>query len=81
MLGLEWAVDPNGDGALLDHVDVINLSLGSYYGSPHDMSSRAVENAAAIGGTAHPLVSPEAAQAAALAATSRRRSGVNVPIA
>lgn len=26
---LEWAVDPNGDGDLSDHVDVINLSLGS----------------------------------------------------
>ena len=30
---IEWAMDPNQDGDLSDHVDVINLSLGSRYGT------------------------------------------------
>ena len=29
---IEWAMDPNQDGDLSDHVDVINMSLGSDYG-------------------------------------------------
>ena len=29
--GVEWAVDPNGDGDLTDRLDVINLSLGADY--------------------------------------------------
>lgn len=32
---IEWAMDPNGDGDLNDHVDVINMSLGSSWG-PND---------------------------------------------
>jgi subtilisin family serine protease len=32
---LEWAADPNGDGDYNDHLDVVNLSLGSD-GSPAD---------------------------------------------
>lgn len=46
---IEWAVDPNGDGDLRDRVDVINLSLGSPYGAPGDMTAVAAENAAAAG--------------------------------
>lgn len=34
--GLEYAVDPNGDGDSDDHVDVVNLSLGSVYGQAYD---------------------------------------------
>ncbi|HUJ26544.1 MAG TPA: S8 family serine peptidase, partial [Myxococcales bacterium] len=34
-LALEWAVDPNGDGDFSDHLDVVNLSLGSTYGTPN----------------------------------------------
>src|SRR5690606_30826348 len=48
-LAIEWAMDPNGDGDLSDHVDVINLSLGSDFGSPFDMTTIAAENAAAAG--------------------------------
>jgi len=46
---IEWAVDPNGDGDFADHVDVINLSLGSPYGSVDDPTAMASENAAAVG--------------------------------
>ena len=26
---IDWALDPNGDGDFSDHLDVINMSLGS----------------------------------------------------
>gem|GEM_PF-1108112 len=43
---IEWALDPNGDGAIDDAVDVINMSLGADYGHPDDPSSIAAQNAA-----------------------------------
>ena len=47
---LEFAVDPNGDGRTNDHVDIINMSLGSDYGQPFDDDlSLAVERASALG--------------------------------
>ena len=46
---LDWAVDPNGDGNPADHLDVVNLSLGTSYGSPFDAESIAVNNAALAG--------------------------------
>ena len=46
---IEYALDPNGDGDISDHVDVINMSLGSDYGSPDDPSAVASENAANLG--------------------------------
>ncbi len=36
MNAMEWAMDPNGDGFLTDHVDIINMSLGSDYGTVAD---------------------------------------------
>jgi subtilisin family serine protease len=30
--GLDWAADPNQDGSTSDHMDVVNLSLGSPFG-------------------------------------------------
>ncbi len=48
-LALEWAVDPNQDGDFGDHLDVINLSLGSAYGSQYDTSVAAANNAALAG--------------------------------
>ena len=33
---IDRAVDPNGDGDPSDRVDVVNMSLGSGYGSPND---------------------------------------------
>ena len=34
---IEWAMDPDKDGDLSDHVDVINMSLGSKYGTASDL--------------------------------------------
>ena len=36
MQGLEFAIDPNGDGDTSDAVDIINLSIGTPYGTPYD---------------------------------------------
>lgn len=33
---LDWSLDPNGDGDLSDHLDIVNLSLGSDYGVVDD---------------------------------------------
>ena len=42
---INWAVDPNGDGDPSDHVDVINMSLGSNFGTSTDASAAASTNA------------------------------------
>jgi hypothetical protein len=48
--GMEFAVDPDGDGNIDDAVDIINMSLGSPYGDPRwDDLSAAVDNASALG--------------------------------
>ncbi|HSM55501.1 MAG TPA: S8 family serine peptidase [Candidatus Sulfomarinibacteraceae bacterium] len=48
--GMEFAVDPDGDGDPSDRVDIINMSLGATYGQPFDDDlSQAVNNATAIG--------------------------------
>ncbi len=48
--GMEFAVDPNGDGNPSDAADIINMSLGANYGSAFDDDlSLAVENATALG--------------------------------
>lgn len=46
---INWATDPNRDGDPSDHVDVINMSLGSPYGTPDDPSAVASNNAADLG--------------------------------
>lgn len=46
---IDWALDPNGDGNMSDHLDVINMSLGSSYGSEYDTSAIASNNAAQMG--------------------------------
>ena len=46
---INWATDPNRDGDPSDHVDVINMSLGSAYGTPDDPSAAASNNAVAAG--------------------------------
>ncbi len=48
-LALEWTVDPNGDGDFGDHMDVVNMSLGSAFGSSYDTSAVAADNAALVG--------------------------------
>jgi subtilisin family serine protease len=48
--GMEFAVDPNGDGDPSDHVDLVNMSLGSNYGQPfEDDLSFAVNNTTMYG--------------------------------
>ncbi|UOF02469.1 S8 family serine peptidase [Bdellovibrio reynosensis] len=42
--GLEYAMDPNGDLQFDDKLDVVNLSLGSNYGSAHIMYNHAIRN-------------------------------------
>ncbi|XGC81990.1 S8 family serine peptidase [Bdellovibrio bacteriovorus] len=42
--GLEYAIDPNGDLQFDDKLDVVNLSLGSNYGSAHIMYNHAIRN-------------------------------------
>ena len=48
--GMDFAVDPDGDGDLSDAVDIINMSLGSVYGMAFDDDlSDAVDNATEAG--------------------------------
>lgn len=47
--GLEYAADPNGDMDLSDHLDVINMSLGSSYGTPHIFYAVAIKNLSQAG--------------------------------
>jgi subtilisin family serine protease len=48
-LALEMAVDPNGDGNPADHLDVVNLSLGSPYGSSLNTDAVIFQNAVQAG--------------------------------
>jgi subtilisin family serine protease len=47
--GMDFALDPNGDGDISDAVDVINMSLGSSYGQVEDDLSFASQNAVNLG--------------------------------
>jgi subtilisin family serine protease len=47
--GMDFALDPNGDGDTDDAVDVINMSLGSDYGQIEDDLSQASSNAVKLG--------------------------------
>lgn len=47
--GVEFSLDPNGDGDIADKVDVINMSLGSSYGQEQDDLSEASANAVRAG--------------------------------
>ncbi len=47
--GVDWALDPNGDGNINDAVDLMNLSLGSDYAGDEDDLSFAVNNAVRVG--------------------------------
>jgi subtilisin family serine protease len=46
---IDWAVDPDDNGDFSDHLDIINMSLGSSYGTPDDSSAAASNNAALVG--------------------------------
>ena len=48
--GMEFSVDPNGDGDTSDRVDIINMSLGRDFGHPFDDDLvAAIDNATALG--------------------------------
>ncbi len=46
---LEWAADPNGDGDPADHVDVVNMSLGSDFSAADDPENLFVDSLAELG--------------------------------
>jgi len=46
---IDWAMDPNDDDDLSDHLDVINMSLGSNFGAVTNATSVASDNAALAG--------------------------------
>ena len=48
-LAMEWATDPNGDGDFSDHLDVVNLSLGSAFGNSSDTDAAIYANAVKAG--------------------------------
>jgi subtilisin family serine protease len=90
---IEWALDPNGDGNMRDHLDVINMSLGSNYGDPNDPSAISAENAARLGiivvassgnagetpyVTGSPAVAPSVVSVAAVTPAGRKYSTVKV---
>ena len=47
--GIDWALDPNGDGDISDAMDVINLSIGSPYGQEQDDTTVAIDNVVRAG--------------------------------
>jgi subtilisin family serine protease len=49
LMGMDFALDPNGDGDISDAVDVVNMSLGSNYGQKEDDLSAASANAVRLG--------------------------------
>ncbi|MES3038610.1 MAG: S8 family serine peptidase [Bdellovibrionota bacterium] len=46
---LEYAADPSGDLDLADQLDVVNMSLGSSYGTPHILYAEAIRNLSLAG--------------------------------
>jgi subtilisin family serine protease len=46
---IDWALDPNNDGNLADHLDVVNMSLGSDFASADSPAAVASDQAAADG--------------------------------
>src|SRR6185369_11636463 len=46
---IDRALDPNQDGNMNDAVDIINMSLGSFYGQPESADTQAVSNAVRVG--------------------------------
>jgi subtilisin family serine protease len=46
---LDWALDPNGDGDFSDHLDIVNLSLGSDFAPADDPENAVIDTLAAHG--------------------------------
>src|ERR1051326_8484639 len=83
---INYAVDPNNDGDPSDHLDVINMSLGSNFGTATDSSAGASSNAALVGvivvaaagngGDTHYIVSSPATSTRAIAVSNIVDNGV-----
>ena len=50
-LALDWAADPNGDGNFSDHLDVVNMSLGTDFAAPDDPDAIASDALSLLGTT------------------------------
>jgi subtilisin family serine protease len=48
---LDWAADPNGDGNFSDHLNVVNMSLGTDYAAPDDPDAVAADALTLLGTT------------------------------
>jgi subtilisin family serine protease len=48
-LALDWALDPNGDGDFSDHLDIVNLSLGSDFAPEDDPENAIIDSLAEHG--------------------------------
>ncbi len=46
---LDWSLDPNGDGDFSDHLDIVNLSLGSDFAPADDPENAVMDTLAAHG--------------------------------
>ena len=46
---LDWALDPNNDGDFSDHLDIVNMSLGSDYGVVDDPENDMINQLASYG--------------------------------
>lgn len=46
---IDWAMDPNQDGDVSDHLDVVNMSIGAAFGLQDDPTTVATQNAALAG--------------------------------
>ena len=49
MEALDWALDPNNDGDDSDHLDIVNLSLGSDYSAEDDPENTMIDKLASYG--------------------------------
>ena len=49
MEALDWALDPNNDGDDSDHLDIVNLSLGSDYSAEDDPENAMIDKLASYG--------------------------------
>ena len=46
---IDWALDPNQDNDFSDHLDLVNISIGTDFGAPDDPDAAFVRNAAKHG--------------------------------
>jgi subtilisin family serine protease len=84
--GLDWAMDPSGDGDFTDHLDVVNISVGFNFTTADDPDALFVRKLAANnvltvasagnGGDVNDIAGAPAATVEALSVASSRDAGV-----